>query len=546
MSEMSEKKKKRVVKNEKKDKSYKRFVYNRVYTCIFLAFVQISAWLVFLFVVEHEAIPALKWLIWTLAAVFVVYLVNRPDEDSGAKLKWIIIILLFPIIGVFLFLAYGEGRPTKKINAKYVKSWKENEKYLIQSDQTSSKIEAGGREAEVCNYLKDKAGYPAFTDGTVDYYPMGAELFEEMMKEVERAEKFILVEYFIVGCGKMWDRLREALLRKAEQGVKVYIIYDDFGSVLVLPRSYYKYLNTLHPNLKSMAFNYVLPLFAMHQNNRDHRKMFVIDNKVAFTGGLNIADEYIGEKERFGVWKDTGLKITGGAVEPFVVMFFNLWNAFNPKDRVEVSELLGTVEEHKKVLLKKQETDGLERGERNGFFVQPFDDSPYDRRSDGEFVYLDIIERASDYVYIFTPYLVITDGIRTALCRAAQRGVDVRIVTPAIPDKKMVFRITRANYGILMEHGVKIYEYTPGFMHAKSIVSDDKCAVVGSINFDYRSFYLHFENAVYFSDAEAVKKVREDAERTFEESALQTPETIKRSWLGHLIDSFLRFMDTVV
>ena len=297
--------------------------------------------------------------------------------------------------------------------------------------------------------------------------------------------------------------------------------------------------------IKCVIFNPFRPFLSSVQNNRDHRKMLVIDNDVAFTGGLNVADEYIGELIRFGNWKDSGVKVTGAAAQTFTVMFFDLWNAFNPEKKVDLAELLGEVEDSKKALQEKQNSSDEKYAGRKNYFVQPFDDSPLDQKSDGEFVYLDIIHRASKYVYIFTPYLILPDTLRFALCSAAMRGVDVRIVTPAIPDKKLVFRMTRANYGVLMRHGVKIYEYTPGFIHSKSIVADDECAVVGSINFDYRSLYLHFENAVYFTDKAAVQAVRKDCEETFEISEIRTEENTKRTWLGRIVDAVLRFTDTL-
>lgn len=539
------KKAKNGVSSPTQPKEYKKFVYNRVYTCIFLAFIQLAVSLVLLYFVEHQAAPLVRVCIWVLAGVAVLYLVNRTDNDSSAKMKWIIMILIFPIIGIAMFLLYGEGRPTIRMKKRLEKSKTDNKDYLIQSERVNEAVESAGRDGAVCKFLRSQANYPAFTDGEVDYYPTGAELFEAMMDAVEKAEKFILIEYFIVGLGKMWDRLREVLLRKADEGVKIYIIFDDFGSVLVLPRYYDKTLEKMHPNIQCLAFNRVMPVFAVHQNCRDHRKMFVVDDKIAFTGGLNISDEYIGELIRFGDWKDSGVRVTGGAVRTFIVMFFDFWNAFR-QEKVELATLLGSLEEHTNAQLQK-ETSSLETlGNRQGFFVLPYDDSPLDTRSDGEFVYHDIIERASKYIYIFTPYLILPDSLRLALCHAAMRGVDVRIVTPAIPDKKMVFRMTRANYSALMDHGVKIYEYTPGFMHSKSIVVDDQYAVVGSINFDYRSLYLHFENAVYFSNCQAVLDVKRDCEQTFEVSLLQTEETTKRSWFGRLVDGILRFMDTVV
>ena len=550
MGKMSEKNEKIVEKKDENNKKFgqRRFVYNRVYTCVLLAFIQLIVWIVLLYFVEYELTPIFRGVIWTLAGVFVLYLVNRTDNDASAKLKWIIMILVFPVIGIAFFLMYGEGRPTVYMKKRLSESKAKNKSYLIQTERTERLVDEAGRNGAVCKYLLSQAGYPCYTDGALDYYPTGVELFEEMMKELEKAEKFVLIEYFIIGKGKLWERLKAKLLEKAESGVKIYIIFDDFGSVLVLPRHYEKRLESMHENIKCIAFNRVMPLFAIHQNNRDHRKMFVVDDKVAFTGGLNLADEYIGERIRFGDWKDSGVKVQGGAVNSFIVMFFDLWNAFckdNAK-KVELKTLLGEIEETKQTLLNKEEKSLQEQGERTEFFVQPFDDSPLDRKSDGEFVYLDLIDRASKYVYVFTPYLILPDGLRVALCHAAMRGVDVRIVTPAIPDKKMVFRMTRATYPVLMQHGVKIYEYTPGFLHSKSIVVDDEYAVVGSINFDYRSLYLHFENAVYFSGCDAVKAVRQDCENTFKVSLLQTEETTKRSWFGRLVDGILRLFDTVV
>jgi cardiolipin synthase len=269
-------------------------------------------------------------------------------------------------------------------------------------------------------------------------------------------------------------------------------------------------------------------------NNRDHRKILVVDGKVAFTGGINLADEYVAQKVRFGYWKDSGVKITGNAVRSFTMMFFYLWNAFR-KDKEALSAYL----------LPPSEIKSDTKDEEKQTQIHPYDDSPLDKQSVGATVYLDMIHRARDYVYIFTPYLILDDEMRAALMRAAMRGVDVRIVTPGIPDKKMVYRLTRANYEILMRVGVKIYEYTPGFIHSKSMVCDDECAVVGTINFDYRSLYLHFENAVYFSGCDAVMEVKRDCEETFAVSKLCTKENHKRGFFGRLGDSLLRLFETI-
>jgi cardiolipin synthase len=277
-----------------------------------------------------------------------------------------------------------------------------------------------------------------------------------------------------------------------------------------------------------MAFNQITPLIAVRMNNRDHRKIIVVDGKTAFTGGINLADEYINEKRRFGYWKDSGVQITGNAVNSFTGMFFYLWNAFR-KDKADVCRYLTA---------PKKVDEGIR--------IQPYDDSPLDKMSVGESVYVDMIHRAARSVWIFTPYLLLDDYMRAALCMAAMRGVDVRIVTPGIPDKKTTYRLTRANYAVLMRAGVKIYEYTPGFIHAKSMLCDGEYAVVGTINLDYRSLYLHFENAVYFSGCGAVADLKKDCEETFAVSKLCTLNDPKRTLLGRWVDAVLRLFETLM
>ena len=312
--------------------------------------------------------------------------------------------------------------------------------------------------------------------------------------------------------------------------MQIRIIYDDFGCITALPPKYGRYLEELHPNIRCMKFNAVAPIFATHMNNRDHRKMLVIDGKTAFTGGINLADEYINETRRFGYWKDSALKITGNAVCSFIQSFFYLWNAFR-KDKEDIKNYL--------LPHKDTKTRGQVR-------VQPYDDSPFDDIRVGETVYLDAISRAQKSLYIFTPYLILDDSIRAALCQAALRGVDVRIVTPSVPDKKLVFRMTRANYGILMKAGVKIYEYAPGFIHAKSMLCDEEIGIVGTINLDYRSLFYHFENAVRFSGCQAVEDLKRDCEITFAVSTLCTAENTKRSVFGRWVDLFLRLFETLL
>lgn len=531
MKKLSEKKKNWIERTIANDRSYKVFLYNRFFLFLLSVVLQVCGYAVLLLLLVYNSAWAmyLQWIVGLLAILFVVYLINKNDRPS-TKLNWIILILIAPVFGVPMYFINGGGRPTRKMNKLIEQAKKENKLKTQEFFGTEELIQPQTREEALSRYVSSYTGYPVCSDGSVEYFKSGEEMFPEMLQELRKAEKFILLDYFIIAHGKMWENIRKILLEKAELGVKVRIIYDDFGCMMTLPPKYDIYLESLHENIKCMTFNNVVPLFALRMNNRDHRKILVVDGKTAFTGGINIADEYIGEKRRFGYWKDTGVKITGSAVQSFTQMFFYIWNAFR-KDKEDVTAYL--------LPTKPLETDSAVR-------IQAYDDSPLDGISVAETVYADIINCAKKYVYIFTPYLVLDDFMRSALCQAAARGVDVRIVTPGIPDKKMTYRITRANYGILMKAGVKIYEYTPGFIHAKSVVSDDERAVVGTINFDYRSLYHHFENAVYFSGVEAVADVKRDCEETFALSKLCTEENTKRGIIGRLIDSILRVFETLV
>lgn len=506
------------------DRSYKRVVYNRFIICALSVLLQMGAYFLLLFEITTRSGVWLQVCFYVLALITSIVIVNDQERLSG-KLSWIVVIIVFPIAGLSMYFTFGNGRPTRKMYKKICEAQTFRGDALKKDDYAETLIENGGRTYAVCRYISRQAGYPAYADGNVTYYPSGEKLFNAMLDALDRAQNFILVQYFIIASGKMWNGILKKLLEKAEQGVKIFVIYDDFGTIFNLPPDYDKYLQSLHQNIKCFAFNEVVPVFAVRMNNRDHRKILVVDGKTAFTGGVNLADEYIGEKIRFGHWKDSGVKITGSAVNSFTVIFFDTWNAF---------------------YVEKEDVKSYLRYEnlpKTNAVIQPYDDSPLDRLTVGETAYFDIVNGAANYVYIFTPYLILDDYMRAALCNAALRGVDVRIVTPGVPDKKTAYRLTRANYSILLKAGVKIYEYTPGFIHAKSMVCDDEIAIVGTINLDYRSLYHHFENAVVFSDKQAVTAVKADAEETFALSKLCTKENTKRSWLGRTFDAILRLFE---
>ena len=331
-------------------------------------------------------------------------------------------------------------------------------------------------------------------------------------------------------------------MKKAQEGVAVRLIFDNAGCLKSLPPKYDKYVESLHPNIKCYTFNPISPVFTVRINNRDHRKQIIVDGETAFTGGINLADEYVGDIIRFGEWKDSGLQLTGSAVNTFTMMFFNVWNAFRA-DKDDVSAFYNSSYTSLQTAGTLQKAGAAPKNA--AAFMQPYDDSPLDKENVGATVYLDVINRAKRYLWIYTPYLVLDDRMRTALCSAAKRGVDVRVVVPGIPDKKLTYRLTKANFPPLFKAGVKLYVYTPGFIHAKSMLSDDRFAVVGTINLDYRSLYLNFENAVYFSDCAVADELKKDCLTTFPKCREVNEKDFKKGWLGSLVDSLLRVFETL-
>ena len=535
MKKLSERKRKWIERTVANNRSYKLYLYNRLIIILALIFLQVVLYGAMLFLVTYNSKIALALQIVLLVVEFLslLYLVNGSDRPS-MKTSWIILILVAPVIGVPAYLLYGEGRPTWRMNKKIEEAKAENVEIFLETCGEMPALESENRSDAVCRYLMKYGSFPVYGDGEVDYYKCGEDAFPVILEELKKAKKFILLDYFIVEHGKMWNEMLKILLEKAETGVQIRMIYDDFGCMTTLPPKYEKYLESLHKNVRCMTFNAIVPVFAVRMNNRDHRKILVVDGKVGFTGGINLADEYINEKERFGYWKDGVVRLKGSAVNSMTVMFFNFWNAFR-KDK----------EDLRKYLVKEENGHTMSALKEGGLRLQPYDDSPIDKVSVAETVYLDIINRAKKYVYIFTPYLILDDSMRYALSLAARRGVDVRIVVPGIPDKKVVYRLTRANYALLQKAGVQIYEYTPGFIHSKCMVSDDECAVVGTVNFDYRSLYHHFENAVYFANCDAVADVKRDCEETFALSRLCENGYPKRNVLGRVIDSVLRVFETL-
>ena len=451
----------------------------------------------------------IKWftgaqIIFSIIMVF--YLFNC-GMDSTAKLTWLIIIMLFPVPGTIMLWFTQKDIGHRKIKERIERLIDGSRDKLEQSSETISKAELidSGTD-DLCRYLNRSGCFPIYENTEVTYFPIGEDKYAAMLEELKKAEKFIFMEYFIIDEGLMWGSILKILAEKAAQGVDVRVMYDGMCEMSTLSSDYPKRMAKL--GIKCKAFSPIRPFISTHYNYRDHRKILVIDGQVAFNGGVNLADEYINHIERFGHWKDTALMLKGEAAQSFTLMFLQMWNITEHEPQWD--EFLTPVSYH--------EADG---------FVMPYGDCPLDRDKVGESVYMDILNRAKSYVHIMTPYLILDGELENAIKFAAQRGVDVKLILPGIPDKKAAYSLAKSHYRALVEEGVKIYEYTPGFVHAKVFVSDDEKAVVGTINLDYRSLYHHFECATYLYRVGCIPKIEEDFEQTLTKCREVTLQTIR-------------------
>ena len=483
-------------------------VINRATVTVALVLLQIG-WLLWAFF----SLTAGK--VWVNAglnvlSLFITLYLVRKDENSDYKIIWLVLIGMMPLLGGALYLAFGNKRPAKRLRLKMQAVEDAHKKDLVQEPGVLEGLDA--REQGQSRYVAKYGPYPAWQNTRTQYFACGEAMYPQLLADLEKAEKSIFLEFFIVSHGCMWNGIEKILRRKAAQGVDVRLIYDDFGSLLGLPSDFVIRMEKAH--IRCIPFNPVVPLLSLVMNHRDHRKIVVIDGTVAYTGGVNLADEYINAEQRFGYWKDAALRVEGDAAWNFTVMFLKHWNAFRPSE-TDYTPFAPRPE------ALPDRSDGV---------VQPYGDSPLDSCNLAEHVYMQILNHARRYVYITTPYLILDNEMLTAICLAAQSGVDVRIITPYVPDKWYVHMVTRSHYKQLLEAGVRIFEYTPGFIHAKMFVSDDTTAVVGTTNVDFRSFYLHFECGVAFYLSPVVAQVKDDILRTqniCEEITLEKVHAIK-------------------
>lgn len=503
---------------------YIKAFFNKVFITALLILIQ-AGWFV-LFFMKLTAYSHWTRAFFALLSFIIAIRIIGKDQNSDYKISWIVLITILPLFGGLLYLCFGNKKPSKKMRAKLDKTHNEYLPQYVQNAEVLSEIEEDDlRMGEICSYLNKYSGFPVYGNTQTKYYCTGEEMFKDMLSELKGAEHFIFLEYFIIDDGIMWGQTLEILKEKVKQGVDVRLMYDDFGSLFLLPKDFTQQMEAL--GIKCMAFNPLVPFISAVMNNRDHRKILVIDGHTGFTGGINLSDEYINEIHPYGYWKDTGIMLKGDAVWSFTLMFLEMWNSFR----------------HEDICFDDYRPHRWHKGPfGSDGYVQPFSDTPLDDENVGENIYIGILNQAKDYVYIYTPYLIPDNEMKTAMCLAAKRGVDVRLVTPRVADKKMVHRLTKSYYRPLLKAGVRIYEFSPGFIHAKSYVCDDIAGVVGTINMDFRSLYLHFECAAFFYKSSSVMQLKEDCLRTIERSTEVSEDICSKGFFPTLLDSVLRLI----
>lgn len=469
------------------------------------------------------------YMILEIASIIVILNLINDNRSPSYKISWICICLALPISGHIMFILWGNQGVNDKIEKKSLECMEHGRKYLKpQAPIMEEYRKAYSYKSRLAEYL-ERMGFPLTKNNQLEYFPMGEDAFEAMFVDLKEAKKFIFVDFFIVAEGALWDKVHEILRKKVEEGVEVRFMYDDFGAMMRTEKNFPRELEK--EGFQVQVFN---PIYKytekLYMNYRSHQKIVVVDGNIGYVGGFNLADEYVNIIERFGTWKDNGLRIVGDAVWGLTVTFLQMWEICS--GRLDTDYM-------------KYRPDALFH--QNQSYCQVISDGPCFRKENAiENAYLQMIYYASDFLYITTPYLIIEENMREALIIAAKSGVDVRIITPNIPDKKSVKLLTNYNYGLLLQNGIRIYEYTPGFIHAKTILCED-CGIIGTINMDYRSFYLHYENGVLFSERKTVRKIKKDLFDTMKESREITYE----EWLARPVSmkikqAFLNLFSTLM
>ena len=498
-----------------------RFIFSRITLTIALLLLQIIIICLLFSYGKH-----IVWIYgsFTLISIIIVLFIVNSKRNPSYKIAWIIPLLLFPGFGILLYTLYKLQFSIRIMRKKLIEESKISSQYLIQDKVLLKQIKDKSLY-NLATYVNRVSNYKIHEIEDIKYYNSGISLYNELLNEIKNAKKYIFLEFFIIDKGYMLNTLIEILKKKITEGVEVRIMYDGMGSLFTMHQDFYNELNSY--GIKCKIFSPLKPIFSFHYNYRDHRKLCIIDGNIAYTGGFNIADEYINKKTRFGYWKDGGIKITGDVVNSYIVMFLELWNIDNKKH--EYNYYINSIEKS--------------NNNNNNGYVIGYGSNPLDDNQLGKRIYLDIINNAKEYIYIMSPYLILDDEMLSSLTYASLRGVDVKIFMPSIPDKKYVYYLGRSFYEELIESGIEIYEYKPGFNHSKMFLSDDIKAVIGTINLDYRSLYLHFECGCYIYDNNVIKDIKKDFITTMKYSNLILKKNLKNySLKKRIIGRLLRFL----
>ena len=496
-----------------------KFLFRRSVFFSTLILVQLSVLVLAIFTMAGSFLYVYSALV-VLSLTVVAWLINS-NENPSTTLGWTILALSLPLVGGLFYFLFGRAKVSSRLKKKsdsVVPIYKE----LLPDDKDILDEITDDHIKNQIQYLK-KCTFPVYRNIDLKYLPSGEEKFAEMCKCLNAAKKYIFLEYFIISSGKMWDSILKILIKKAKEGLDIRLIYDDCGCLGLLPINYADELS--RHGIKCRVFNPFVPSLTVTMNNRDHRKILVIDGEIAFTGGINLSDEYINVKKRYGHWKDCAIVFKGDAVITMLSLFLEGWN------------LISRQKEDIRALLPEKAT---EEKEHDGY-IQPFGDSPFDNDIVGENVYLNMINKAKREILIMTPYLIIDHTLTSSLCLAAKNGITVKILTPGIADKWYVHNMTQSSYPHLIKSGVEIIEYTPGFMHSKVVCCDGEIATVGTVNFDYRSLYLHFECGAVIYKSKIISKIRDDFYSSAEKSKVITLEDCKSiKWYKKLFSSIFK------
>jgi len=458
--------------------------------------------------------------------ISVIYIIYK-RQNPAYKIIWIIFLMFMPITGFVAYLLWGNNKTPKSMKKKIEKERKQSHITLPDNQEIIDNIKNENRKKE-SQYLYNVTNYPIYHNEKIKYYKTGEECYEQLKNDLRNAKKYILIEFFIISESRMWNEIYEILKEKRKEKVDIYLIYDSLGSLLKKPKYLKQQLEDI--KIKYIKFNPLTPFLRSYLNYRDHRKIIVVDGICAYTGGINIGDEYINLKSRLGYWKDCVARIEGEGIKNLIAIFFKQWN-INSKETVKYKKLIEEVEENKK---------------NNGYII-PYSDNPQNKYNPAKNTYINIINNAKKYVYIMTPYLILDNETEEALINASLAGIDVRIITPSIPDKKLVNACTKSFYNLLLKAGVKIYEYRPGFIHSKIVVSDDNVATIGTTNFDFRSFYLNYECGIWIHNTKEEIKIRDDFIETLN-NCVEIKEKVwnKRKLNIKIVEAVLRLISPLL